>query len=181
MIESELAGLDYAGQTEQGHHFADATGTARVRVGNVTAVDSAGQRWPLPMEAEGGRLRVSVPETILAQANYPLAVDPWISPEFGMDQPVVTPAAFEQTAPNVAYNGSVHFAVWSQQVWSKSFFKWSIHGTRISGAGEVLDPEGFAVSPVTNYVGKPTITTASGKFFIAWEQEAINSGTGLAN
>ena len=42
VVDAELAGLTWVGQTDEGHHYADAAGTARVRVGNVTLVDGAG-------------------------------------------------------------------------------------------------------------------------------------------
>jgi hypothetical protein len=46
-VAFSVEGLNYAGETESGHHFADASGTARVRVGQAFAVDAAGTRWEL--------------------------------------------------------------------------------------------------------------------------------------
>src|SRR2546426_153689 len=60
VVEAELSGLKYAGQTEGGLHFTDETGTARVRVGKVTAVDSAQNRWDVPVRADQNRLRIEV-------------------------------------------------------------------------------------------------------------------------
>src|SRR5205809_5355227 len=34
-IDAQLSGLQYVGQTETGHHFADSQGTPRVQVGNA--------------------------------------------------------------------------------------------------------------------------------------------------
>src|SRR5439155_6707551 len=93
VVEAELSGLKYAGQTEGGLHFTDETGTARVRVGKVTAVDSTQNRWDVPVPADRDRLRIEVPAEILAAATYPLAIDPRISPEVGIDNPVITPAS----------------------------------------------------------------------------------------
>lgn len=168
VIESRLAGLVYDGHTEQGHHFADPAGIARVRVGEVTAVDATGRRWPVPMEVNGGRLAVDVSEAILMQANYPLAIDPWISPEFGTDQPVVTPAAFVQFAPKVAFDGTVHLAVWSREAPGGTGLGQNVQAARISASGELLDPLGFPLSDGGLYQGPPAIAAIDNGFFVVW-------------
>src|SRR5262249_1263399 len=83
-VDAELDGLTFAGRSASGLHFADANGIARVGMGDVTVVDSSGKRWPLSLEGNGSGLRVTVLENILAQAAYPLAIDPTVFPEFGM-------------------------------------------------------------------------------------------------
>jgi hypothetical protein len=112
-IQAELAGLDYKGQTERGHYFANAAG-AGFLIGNATAVDSSGKSWPLAMAHHAnGALQISVPENILDAAVYPLAIDPLISPEIGVDAPVDALAIDHQTSPSVAFNGNVYVATWS--------------------------------------------------------------------
>src|SRR5262249_52535467 len=111
-VEAEVTGLAYAGQTENGHHFADEEGNARLRVGKATAVDTRGRKWGLGISRESNRLRVQVPKTVLAEAVYPLAIDPLISAEFEMDQPVFDPPPLTQSAPAIASNGSEFLVVW---------------------------------------------------------------------
>src|SRR5207244_2247714 len=50
-IDAQLTGLQYVGQTDTGHHFADSQGTPRVQVGNAVAVDARGIRTELPFRA----------------------------------------------------------------------------------------------------------------------------------
>src|SRR5207237_1313545 len=83
-IDAQLTGLQYVGQTDTGHHFADSQGTPRVQVGNAVAVDARGIRTELPFRADGGTLHLELSARFLSEAAFPLAIDPTIGPEFGM-------------------------------------------------------------------------------------------------
>src|SRR5258706_10828245 len=109
VVQTKLAGLTYAGQTQAGHHFVDATGTTRLRIGNATAVDSAGRVWPLTTQVDEKGLVVSVPQAVLAEATYQLAIDPVISPEFEMDDPVLVPSV--GLTPACAAKGTNYWVV----------------------------------------------------------------------
>ena len=96
-------------------HFRGADGLARVKVGAATAVDQNGQSWPLTVQAEDDTLQIEVPAAVLLAAAYPLAIDPLISAEFGLDQPVEGPTPSTQSAPppqpvNRAFSSCGHAA-----------------------------------------------------------------------
>ena len=141
-IESQVQGLSYATASERGHHFADAQGMARVRIGKVTAVDSAGKRWDLAMNVVKDRLQINLPETLLAAATYPLAIDPVISPEFGIDQPLAFPIA--GSAHALASNGRDDLLVWGLGInpFSEDNYYQQLRAARIARDGSILDPSG---------------------------------------
>ena len=175
-IEAQMTGLTYAGQTPNGHHFADRTGTARVRVGNVTIADAAGGTWQVPSQVRDDALVVTVPVSILAQASYPLAIDPLISPEFGIDTPIVVAAPAAQQNPAVAANSGNFFVAWEDQR-SSGGTGASIYGTRVTGAGVVSDPNGIALSPVG--ASAPAVAPNGSGYLVVWTDGRNIANTGL--
>ena len=164
-IEFEIQGLGYAERSEQGHHFIDAVAISRVRVGRAFAVDSAGHRWELPTESNGGHLHVSVSKTIIAEATFPLAVDPLISPEFGMDTPVVGRAY--GASPAVASDGTNHLVVWVGS---------GILGTRVTGSGIVLDANGIRFVPANHRSDRPAVASNGTNYLVVWEDHSTLDG-----
>ena len=166
-IELEMDGLSYAGTSDQGIHLGDATGTARVRIGKAFAVDSDGRRSEVAMVANEGRFYVRVSPTILAQATYPLAIDPLISPEFGMDKPVIVPRGGEHQIPAVAWNGTNWLVVWTE--WPVFESPVDVVGARVSRDGVVLDPFGILISRAEQPPAAPSVASNGKDFFIVWE------------
>jgi hypothetical protein len=165
-IEAQITGLTYAGQTSGGHHFADRTGTARLRVGNVTVADAAGRQWEVPTQYRAGALGVTVPSSILAQASYPLAIDP----------PIVVAAPAAQQNPAIAANGGNFFVAWEDQR-SSGGSGASIFGTRVTGAGVVSDPNGIALSPVG--ASAPAVAPNGTGYLVVWTDGRNVATTGL--
>ena len=139
IIESGVIGVTYAGGTQQGHHFAGSDGLARLRVSNVRAVDATGQGWELAIEpaSEPGTLRLVVPEEVLAGAQYPLALDPLIEAEFGLDNPAA-PEPGSQYDPAVAAIGTNYLVVWEDfPTFEQATGR--ISAARISNQGNLID------------------------------------------
>jgi len=167
-IELEMVGLSYAGTSEQGIHLADATGMPRVRIGKAFAVDSAGRHSEVAMVANEGRFYVRVSPTILAQATYTLAIDPLISPEFGMDEPVIVPRPGEHQIPAVAWNGTNWLVVWTE--WNAVFDSpVDVVAARISREGGVLDPFGVLISKGEAPPAAPAVASNGKDYFVVWE------------
>ena len=173
-VEARVDGLAYAGSTQNGFHFADDAGVARMRVGNATAVDSTGRKWELAMQSSGNSLRVDVPETILADATYPLAIDPTVSAEFGTDNPVYMEADGTQSLPGVAFGGTNYFVVWADNRFSSS----SIVGTRVSTNGVVGDPAGLILTTTANVNEYISVASVNGSFLVVWNDTRNSATTG---
>ena len=175
-VETELTGLTFAGRSTTGLHFADASGVARVGVSDVTAIDSLGKSWPLQLQANGALLSVTVPENILAQAAFPLAIDPTIFPEFGMDTPVAARAPADQQKPAVAANGGTFLVVWED---SRNFAttEVDIFGARVSAAGSLLDPGGISITTVGGTA--PAVAALGSGFLVVWEDSRNATTNGV--
>jgi hypothetical protein len=162
-VEAELEGLSFVNASTNGLHFAHANGTPVARIGKAELVDARGRRWPLALQAEGSRFRVEVPETVLAEAAYPVAIDPLISPEFPLDRPASSPTIANDVA--VAFNGT-HFLV----VWEELAGGYAIRGARWSSGGGLTDPTGITIAnlPLAQDVEGVTVSAAGGDWLVAW-------------
>ncbi|MBC7549817.1 MAG: hypothetical protein H7269_02750, partial [Cellulomonas sp.] len=145
-VELGVEGLDFRGETAAGVHYADAGGTARVVIGAAVLVDTTGKRWPIATELQGGQPRWTVPADVLASARFPVALDPAVGPEFGID--VAVPGyGSTQGLGGLAWNGSSYLIVWEDNRTATG----TIFGARADAAGTVLDPLGVRLSPPTGY------------------------------
>lgn len=69
-----------------------------------------------------------------------------------------------QRRPQVAFNGTEYFVVWEDGRNGLC----DVYGARVSGSGEVIDPEGIALS-VSDYVqGGPTVAYAGDGYLVVW-------------
>lgn len=169
-ISATVDGLNYAGQTELGEHFADNSGTARVYVGQAEAVDSLGNRWALttyPAAGSSDTLVVELPAAIQDEAVYPLVVDPIIGPEFGMNQPVSTAASGNQQNAAITCGNGMFFVAWedNRDVTNTAT---DIYGTRVSNTGAVLDPFGIAICTTGTAQNKPSVAASGTTFLATW-------------
>jgi hypothetical protein len=101
-IEAELSGVQFRSRSAAGLHFGSPDLASRITIGSVLAVDSSGRSWPASVEAAGSMVRITVPEEILAEASYPLAIDPLVSPEFGFDAPIDVGSPSTRAVPAIA-------------------------------------------------------------------------------
>ncbi|HLU40720.1 MAG TPA: hypothetical protein VK081_15150, partial [Planctomycetota bacterium] len=74
------------------------------------ALDAAGARLPLAIDAVDGSVRLTVPAAFVADCHLPLVVDPLIRTE------TLQPTAFHEDAPSLAWCGQAQtwFAVWQR-------------------------------------------------------------------
>ncbi len=119
------------------------TGGVNVRLGAMVVKDAHGHRLYRALPTiDRDELTLTVPGTVLAGADYPLTLDPTVGPEQPASDPVYGAAAGSQSTSAVAWNGTNFLVVWSDSRRDSS----DIYGSRVSGAGTVLDPAGIAIS-----------------------------------
>jgi hypothetical protein len=101
-IDTQLQGS----VTHDGFEFANEFG--RVHCGSATVVDARGRTLALASELAGGDMTIRVPASFVAQAAFPLVIDPWW---FTVD--LDTNASVVSLAPDVAHPvGPFLFACW---------------------------------------------------------------------
>ncbi len=176
-IVVEVTGADFANVSARGHHFADSEGRERIRFGSSVAVDTAGRTEDLTTRWDGQFLRIRVPESFLVEAVFPVAVDPVIGAEFGMDQPVPVPSPWDQREPAIGSNGTNFLVVWSD---GPQFFR-RIIGTRVTSSGQVLDPAGLRISAAGGDDTAPAVSGNGRDYFVVWRHEMDQFGFGLGS
>jgi hypothetical protein len=166
VINAELAGFSFAGETSSGLHFADSTRSERIKVARVIVVDSGGHVWPATMIGSGESLQITVPASTLASAQFPLAIDPLISPEFGVDQAVDTHYGCVRTTPAIAANSAGYLVVWAQGKGTNS--DPSVCAARLTPGGDLLDPAGILISTSAGEQTVCAVAANDRSFLVVW-------------
>jgi hypothetical protein len=79
---------------------------------------------------------------------------------------VITPAADYQRWPALGFDGSNFLVVWSD---GRSGSGDYIYGARVTPAGTVLDPLGFAIPQASNYQWCPALAFDGANFLVVWQ------------
>ena len=77
----------------------------------------------------------------------------------------VSTASGSQSLPDVAFDGENYLVVWEDQRNQAS----DIYGARVTPAGTVLDPSGFAVSSTTDVQFSPRLAFDGTTFLVVWQ------------
>jgi hypothetical protein len=81
----------------------------------------------------------------------------------------ISTAPDHQLAPTVAFDGRNYLVAWSDARHPYTGMPaQDIYATRVSGAGEVLDPAGFAVSRAASQQADPSIAFDGDNYLVAW-------------
>ena len=168
-VRVALAGLEYAGETEQGHHFVDPRTRLGVRYGRATWVDAAGERTPVTVSRDGGELVLRVPESVLERSSWPAVLDPVISPELGMDAPVPLPTVNFNIGVNVAYGGGVYLVTWTH--YGGSATDYDVLAARVRASdGAPLDVGSINISTTSEFEGSSSVASNGSEFLVVWRK-----------
>lgn len=89
---------------------------------------------------------------------------------------VVSAAVRDQQNPAVAWNGSNFLVAWSDKRASDAVSH--IYGARVTASGQVLDPQGFAISSLTSMQDSCAIASNGSTWFVVWQQ-SLTMNTGI--
>ena len=84
-------------------------------------------------------------------------------------------AAFSQTSPSVAFNGSVYLVVWTD---NRNLLDNDIYGARLDTNGIPIDPAGIIICQAPGNQKNPAVESNGDIFLVAWEDERNNEMTG---
>jgi hypothetical protein len=79
---------------------------------------------------------------------------------------LVSKAAAAQTDPDLAFDGTQFFAVWTE--WRNGTY--DIYGARLSADGEPLDGTGIPIATGSANQARPAVAWGGGRFFVVWLQ-----------
>jgi len=95
-VEVAIDGYAYAGETAGGLHFTAADGSVGVRYSHAVWIGADGEQWPIAAVFGEGRIRMTVPTSVLEQTTFPAILDPTVSAEVAADAIVVSPTGASQ-------------------------------------------------------------------------------------
>ncbi|MCA8951480.1 MAG: hypothetical protein KDE27_18375 [Planctomycetes bacterium] len=140
--------------------FADPAGAVLVTYGEAVAVDAIGRRYAVDTTLDGDRLTLQIPAARLADATFPLVVDPLLAPTtlatHGTDDPDSVDIARDDFSNKLAVCFLRHVSAVDQDAWVHEFPDdfttapvgtivwadtnwWGIHNVRICNVGPARD------------------------------------------
>ena len=158
----------FVATTGTGLHFAG--GALSLRYGHGTWIDATGARWAVPATWSGSEVVLSVPADVLGRTTWPAVLDPLVSPEVAVDQPILVPSVGAGGKPQVAFNGSSWLVAWPELG--------SIMLARVDSSGTSLDPTGIQVAPPLNEAFGEVALASDGTGFLLVAQ--VDDGFGNA-
>ena len=138
-------------------------GGSAFRVGSAVVKDKNGRSLGTSSTSvRGNRLRITVPARVVAGAELPLAIEISVSPEHAVSDVVPSYAIAGQYDPAVASNGDLYLVVWQDD----RLYDDHIYGARVTADGEVLDPAGIPITPLTYGDQEAPVVASDGDDFL---------------
>jgi hypothetical protein len=143
-------------------------GGTSVELGDMVVVDAGGvEVYRAAPVVAGSTLRLDVPESVLAGADYPLTIDPTVRPEQPISPPTGAPG--DQYAPVVAFDGTNFLVLWMT---NPNGAAWSLAATRVDRHGVPLDPNGVILPSLTwANADRPAVAFAAGAYLVTFVRD----------
>jgi hypothetical protein len=162
-----VTGATHRGTTASGEHLVDATSGLGFRIGHGTFIDAAGVETSVPVSSEAGVLVLRVTEAVLERSLFPAVLDPVISPEFELDQPIARVGVDTQDGPAIASNGSSYLVVWSDS--GHSLTNPTILAVRVDNQGALLERVPLVLSASSTEIGiLPNVASNGTDYLVVW-------------
>lgn len=170
VVRVRASGQRYSKSSDHGLHFDDASGLRSrglgLRYGTATWVDANGQRTVVVPRFVDGEIVMAVPNDVIATSAYPAVLDPTVTPERAIDEPISgSSASGDQYSAAVvsAGPGKGYVAVW----YDRRGIRPSLYAARINSDGTVADDSGI---PIATGVASttPSIAASDDGFLVTW-------------
>lgn len=165
-VRSDLTGaVEGPGDFSRGLGFCDPAGRRRLDYYGAVAIDTAGARVEFEPDYENGEIVLEVPETFMAEAAFPLTVDPWV--EFGGD-PNVSRTSGTSYGASVAVAPDGHPVV----AWLES--REGVYLRKWDGSAWISLGQSDRLGGVSGPYGSPAVSTlaikADGEPVVIWSE-----------
>ena len=137
-----------------------------VTLGELVVKDAQQHRLyrALPV-LRGQTLALGVPARILRTAAYPLTVDPVVSPEYPVSSPFVGSVPGNPQGPGGCLRRD---ELPGRLVRRALGGLGDLYGARVTPAGTILDPQGFAIADTSRGEGKPAVAFNGVNYLVVW-------------
>jgi len=142
----------------------DGRGRAVCRYGAVTVIDDRGARCRVIPRIADGRITIRIPGDFVAEAAFPILVDPVIGPEKPIC-PSFGPAPGNQEAVDIAAGTNQSLAVWQD---SRGGASADIFATRMDTSGQVIDSIGISVCSAAGDQSEPAVAWNGREYLVVW-------------
>ena len=146
------------------------TDGSELRMGQVVVKDATGTELHRGLPTvDGSTIRLGVPSDVLDTATYSLTVDPTVSGERVLAEPISM-----QSDADSAFDGTNYCVVWYDTRNGTS----DIYGARVAPDGTVLDPGGFLVTTFTEGSNQfePVVEYFGPHYLVVWSDD-VAGGT----
>jgi hypothetical protein len=169
-VETTLAG---APQPAGGLGFTH-DGRRALSYGAATAFDAAGRSTPVAVAYAGGELTLTVPGSWLADAAYPVTVDPYITGDI-----LISRGEEQQWYPAIAYNYSIAVPEWLVVWEDERDGDWDIYAQRVDTNGTIKG-EVICVADSADDLRRPAVAydTTQNRYLVAWQNEGATKAIG---
>ncbi len=171
-LSVRVKGETFDSQTRNGLHFVDGKAKVGLRYGNATWVDAIGNRTDIVPRWTGEVIELRVPESVILASKYPAVLDPTVSPEFGVDNPVIAlGVGGREQRPKVARGNGQYFVTWSD--WREWTPTMAIMGARVAFDGTVLDPVGITISTLDGSGSDPDVAFDGVNYLVVFNGHGV--------
>ena len=102
-------------------------------------------------------------------------IDPYVGPEQPISDLTYSGAAETQENVDVASSGDQYLVVWEDRRSGRPV----IYGTRVSAAGEILDPGGMRITEGQSWKSRPTVAWDGSNFLVVWEDDRSSNANDI--
>lgn len=173
VIDVAIAGHDYTTTTANGVHVAAAPGVG-FAYSHAVWISGDGAAWSIAAAYDNGRIRLTVPESVVASSVYPAVLDPTISAEVDADVPVTGTTGTNSQDPAIASDGTGYLVVWEDE---RNTADSDIWATRLDASGAIRDPLGIEIAQAKGKQTHPAVAWNGTSYVVAWEDFKVAGGT----
>jgi len=155
-------------KASRGWRFVDGKGSSVLRYGSVTVIDANERKYRCMPTINGDHLAISVPESYVKTARFPIVIDPIVGPENQLCS-TFSAATNSQDGVQMAAGLNGFLAVWQDS----RGIDLDIFATRLGPNGDVLDPAGIAISTATAEQITPAVAWNGKVYFVVWADRRL--------
>lgn len=172
VVRVRAEGLPLEETSHDGLRFGSPGASAGVRYGAATWIDARGERTHLDPVFAAGAIELRVPAHVVEHAAYPAVLDPVVSPELELIEPIYVHFPTSKIV-SIASDGSNYLTVWLDVYGG-------LRSSRDTPGGLPLDPTSSLIiqtlHTAANRITAVDLAFNGTDYFVVWEREVNSVG-----